>query len=119
MERARRFEERVSQEDFPRQGERDCGLHSKSLRPSSRRVEEARRLSSQASTEAASRSLMAGAPRRGPAATAFLRCRGEKRGTGSCLTRMPVRLVSLPLVPHICHQLAAFWSSISRNFRGV
>ena len=93
------YEERVSQEDSPRQGEQDSGLHSKSLRPCpGRRVEKPRRLSSKASTEAAVSSLMSSAADRTLSDLPFLRCRGERFEVAIAAPhRMPVRLISLPL----------------------
>jgi hypothetical protein len=77
-------EERVSQEDFPRQGEQDRGLHSKSFRPCpGRRVEKARRLSSQASTEAAISSLIGYPCGEAPGALPFSGAKG--RGGVTCV----------------------------------
>ena len=91
-----RCEERVSQEDFPRQGEQGCGLHSKSLRPCpGRRVENAWRLSLKLRLKPRP-SLTVRLLRKGPQRPAFLQVpRGEVRSR-LCPTRMPVRLVSLP-----------------------
>jgi len=99
MEHARPREERVSQEDFPRQGERDSGLHSKSLRPFGAgaskkqgafrpklRLKPPSRLVDGSS--AADRTL---------SDLPFPGAKGRSEVTYSCPTRMPVRLVNLPL----------------------
>src|SRR5579871_1322915 len=93
------YEERVSQEDFPRHRVSETGgLHSKSFRPCpGRRVEKPRRLSSKASTEAAASVDGLLSPYgQDPQRPAFPRCQGESEVANNAPPRMPVRLVSLP-----------------------